>query len=135
MTTVVGFPAIAKTSDEWHWEKDLGRPYGDINGSDGMAFSPSFGHTDSPASEILKKASGLIDGERNAQHGDRKECHTLIAKMWSAYKGIDFTPNEVACMMVLLKMARTKSGSYNGDCYVDAAGYAALAGELADAGC
>ncbi len=123
--TVIGFPAVVEqaftkneTIDTW----DM--PYGDINGE----------VKGSPASEILKKASGLIDGERNAQHGDRKECHTLIARMWSAFKGVEFTANEVACMMVLLKIARTKSGSYNGDCYVDAAGYAALAGELADVG-
>ncbi len=114
-----------KTLEDWPWEGNLGKPYGDING-------PVQG---SPASEILKKASGLIDGERNAQHGDRKECHTLIAKMWSAYKGVDFSCEDVAMLMALLKIARTKSGAFNGDCYVDGAGYISLSGEFADAGC
>ncbi len=129
--TIIGFPAAVEQAFkegkiiDQTWDMELGKPYGDINGE----------VKGSPASEILKKASGLIDGERAAQHGDRKECHTLIARMWTAFKGVEFTANEVACMMVLLKIARTKSGSYNGDCYVDAAGYSALAGELADVGC
>ncbi len=34
--------------------------------------------------------------------------------------------------MVLLKLARTKTGGHNGDCFIDGAGYFALAGELAE---
>jgi hypothetical protein len=33
-------------------------------------------------------------------------------------------------MMALLKIARTKSGELNHDCFVDGCGYIALAGEL-----
>ena len=39
---------------------------------------------------------------------------------------------DVATMMVLLKIARTQAGSHNVDDYVDACGYAAIAGEIAD---
>ena len=34
--------------------------------------------------------------------------------------------------MVLLKIARTQAGSHNIDDYVDACGYAAIAGEIAE---
>lgn len=138
---VVGFPAPqnpTKRLDEIDWNKDLGKPYIDLNAP--LDSKPPTNDLarykeGSPATEILKKASGLIDGERNVQHGDRKECHTLIARLWTAYLGVQIQPTEVACMMALLKIARTKSGSFNGDCYVDGAGYMALAGELADHGC
>jgi hypothetical protein len=44
------------------------------------------------------------------------------------------TPHDVAIMMALLKLARTQTGTYNRDDYVDAAGYVALAHRLAAAG-
>jgi hypothetical protein len=44
------------------------------------------------------------------------------------------TPHDVAIMMALLKIARTQTGVYNRDDYVDAAGYIALAHRLAAAG-
>jgi hypothetical protein len=40
------------------------------------------------------------------------------------------TPKDVAILMVLLKLARTKAGEHNIDDYVDACGYSAIAGEL-----
>lgn len=42
-----------------------------------------------------------------------------------------FTPRKVAELMLLLKMARTVN-SPTDDSYIDAVGYAAIAGELAD---
>jgi hypothetical protein len=84
----------------------------------------------SPAANILELAAALIDGDRDAQHGDRLECHTNIARQWTAYLGVQITPVDVALMMALLKIARTKSGELNNDCFVDGCGYIALAGEL-----
>lgn len=86
----------------------------------------------SKAAAILQHAAELIDGDRNDQHGDRFACHTQIARLWTAYLGVQITPVEVATMMVLLKIARTRTGAPNIDCWVDAAGYAALAGEIAN---
>jgi hypothetical protein len=84
----------------------------------------------SPAANILQLAAKLIDGDRNEQHGNRYLCHSNIAKQWEAYLGVEITPVDVALMMALLKIARTKSGEFNNDCFIDACGYAALAGEL-----
>jgi hypothetical protein len=86
----------------------------------------------SPAASILALAAKLIDGDRDEQHGDRLECHSNIASLWSAYLGVPIAPADVAALMVLLKIARTKTGSHNPDCWVDACGYAALGGELAE---
>src|SRR3990167_3654224 len=86
----------------------------------------------SPAAQILSKAAELIDGERNVQHGDRKACHTQIARLWTAYLGCQVTPVDVASMMILLKLARTQTGNQNSDSWVDICGYGAIAGELAN---
>ena len=58
-------------------------------------------------------------------------AHTNIAALWSAYLGMPITARDAALMMVLLKVARTKTGAFNLDDYVDAAGYAGIAAEVA----
>ncbi|MDA8668257.1 DUF6378 domain-containing protein [Alphaproteobacteria bacterium] len=82
-------------------------------------------------SDILNIASQLVNNDRNDQHGDMTTNHINIAKLWSAYKGVEFTAHEVAVMMALLKIARTKIGKVNPDDYVDACGYLGIAGEIA----
>ena len=86
----------------------------------------------SPAAQILAKASELIDGERDRQHGDRKVCHTQIARLWSAFLGVQITPIDAALMLALLKVARMQTGNPNRDNFVDACGYISIAGEMAD---
>ena len=57
--------------------------------------------------------------------------------MWNAWLAIRKDPSapldahDVGCMMALMKLARTQSGALNVDDYVDACGYAACAGEVA----
>ncbi len=81
--------------------------------------------------DILNIASQLVNNDRNDQHGDMTTNHINIAKLWSAYKGVEFTAHEIAIMMALLKIARTKIGKVNPDDYVDACGYLGIAGEIA----
>ena len=85
----------------------------------------------SPAAALLYEAAVLIDGDRDAQHGNRHENFSNIARAFSARLGKMVTPAEAALLLADMKMARTKSGSYNPDDYRDAAAYVALAGELA----
>jgi Domain of unknown function (DUF6378) len=66
------------------------------------------------------------------QHGDAWTVHTRVAALWSAHLGQLITPHDVALMMLLLKVVRTAGGAFNPDNYVDAAGYAGIAAELAD---
>ena len=97
------------------------------------------------AVEILTTAANLVGGDRAKTHGDKYINHGKIASLWNAYlenagivvryengTGIALDPTDVANMMILLKIARTQSGgTHNDDNYIDAAGYAGVAGECA----
>lgn len=89
------------------------------------------------AHEILTKAASYVSGDRENTHGPKERNHQNIADMWNAYLAIRkdpdgiLTPTDVLHMMVLLKVARTQLGALNMDDYVDMAGYAGCAGEVA----
>lgn len=83
------------------------------------------------ASKILMRAAELVGGERDRQHGDKLENHENIARLWSAYLEVEITAAQAALMLNLLKVARTKTGDFNLDDYLDMAGYAGCAGEIA----
>lgn len=86
------------------------------------------------ASEMLNRAAELVSGDREATHGPKLENHKNIASLWSAYLGVGIGPKQVALMMALLKVARTKLGNENIDDYIDLGGYAGVAGEIAMGG-
>ena len=71
-----------------------------------------------------------MSGKRHHEYGDKKTNHNNIAKLWSAYLGIDLNAHDVAILMLLLKIARTKSGNPTEDTYIDMVGYSAIAGEV-----
>ena len=81
--------------------------------------------------DILDCAKLVVNGAREKQYGKPEDNFAIIAKLWSAYKGDSFTPVDVAMMMALLKIARIKTGVGTVDSFVDLAGYAACAGEIA----
>lgn len=81
--------------------------------------------------DILDKAKAIVTGDREQQYGKPEDNFAIIAGLWSAYKGDSFTPVDVAMMMALLKIARIKTGVGTVDSFVDLAGYAACAGEIA----
>lgn len=90
------------------------------------------------AATICMRAAELVSGNRATTHGDKLENHANIAALWNAFLG-DRLPAghklsalDVALMMALLKIARTKAGGHNPDDYIDLAGYAGCAGEIAD---
>jgi len=92
--------------------------------------------------EILEAAHTCVCGEREHDYGKPEDNFETIGLMWGAYlraanpqlkqvEDIDFiTPGDVAAMMALLKIARMAIGSKE-DNFVDLAGYAACAGEIA----
>ena len=79
---------------------------------------------------FLVKAEGLVAGPRHTDYGDKVDNHTNIANLWSAYLGGTITPHNVAIMMCLLKVARTKLGDVSEDTYIDMAADGAIAGEI-----
>ncbi len=89
------------------------------------------------AREIAGMAAELVGGDRDRQHGQKRDNFERIATLWQAYLTIrrdaaePLGPVDVGHMMVLMKLARTQSGAVNADDYIDAAGYAACAGEIA----
>ena len=80
----------------------------------------------------LKIAAKLLKGKRHEEYGDKKTNHNNIAKLWKAYLGIELDAHDVAILMLLLKIARTKSGNPTEDTYIDMVGYSAIAGEVCE---
>lgn len=80
--------------------------------------------------EILDKAKKCVCGQRENEYGSPEDNFLTIAKLWSAYKDVDFSANDVAMMMALLKIARIRTGTATEDSFVDLAGYAACGAEI-----
>jgi len=98
------------------------------------------------AAEICADAVALVGGDRQVTHGDKTINFQNTADIWNAIiraksrrSGWPMTPNDavwldaldVANMLEAFKIARRYSGSHNIDDYVDGAGYAGCAGEIA----
>lgn len=81
-------------------------------------------------SECLDTAKEIVCKDREGTYGKPENNFKLIADLWSVYKGETFTAEDVATMMILLKIARISAGKYKSDNYIDIAGYAACACEL-----
>ena len=81
-------------------------------------------------SEILQEAARLISGDRADDYGDAKQNFLDIAALWSSYLDEDITVVDVANMMMLMKIARTKKSPGKTDSWVDICGYSALIGEI-----
>lgn len=81
--------------------------------------------------DVLRNAEACVTKQRQDQYGAPEQSFGVIALMWSAYLGAPITAVDVACMMVLLKVARARAKPNHADNYVDIAGYAACGGEIA----
>jgi len=84
--------------------------------------------------ELLAKATTIVTGERDAQYGGPEDNFNRIADLWNAYLGEPdrIGPEDVAVMMMLLKVARLAASEYKSmDSWVDIAGYAACGAEIA----
>lgn len=96
-----------------------------------------------PRLEYLAEASRLTSGLRDKEYGPPYNNFSNCALLWSAYLHgkyggltidplqFNLTAEDVAWFNVLQKMSRTFSGSAKADTYIDAACYAAIAGECA----
>lgn len=92
--------------------------------------------------EILEAARICVCGEREHDYGTPEDNFTTIGLLWGVYLNAahpeytktfplnGITAKDVATMMALLKVARIATGS-SPDSFVDLAGYAACAGEIA----
>ena len=81
--------------------------------------------------EYLDTAAKIVTGQRQMDYGDKYQNHENISKLWSAYLDYTISAHDVAICMLLVKVARLKHRPTT-DCYIDMAGYAAIAGEIQD---
>ena len=82
---------------------------------------------------ILSEAERCVCTDREEAYGSPENNFSLIARLWREYLDTDkpITAHDVAIMMALLKIGRIASGQVKEDNYIDLAGYAACAGEIA----
>ncbi len=79
--------------------------------------------------DLLKETIKVITGPRAKDYGDKYINHVNISELWSSYLGHKISPHDVAICMALVKIARLKHRRTK-DCYIDIAGYAAIAAEI-----
>ncbi len=83
---------------------------------------------------ILEEAARLTGGDRNVSYGPPHENLSFMADMVSAFIygkyaiAMPLTSEDMAWLMVMAKISRTPTTN-KADNYVDAAAYAAIAGE------
>jgi hypothetical protein len=84
-----------------------------------------------PRVEALREAAKIVTQDRNANYGDPGINFTRTAKIWSVILEQDITNEQVAMMMIGLKMARFANGSgFQPDTWIDIAGYAGCGYEV-----
>lgn len=88
--------------------------------------------SDSPLRvEALREAARIISGDRNKSYGGPEENFTRTAQIWSVILGITISNEQVAMMMVGLKVARFAHGAgFQPDTWIDIAGYAGCGYEV-----
>ena len=83
---------------------------------------------------ILAEAASIVDSDRERTYGDPGRNLRAIADMWSSWlrarghlnPGEQLTTDDVAPMMVMLKLARLANDPRHRDSQVDACGYLRL---------
>lgn len=77
--------------------------------------------------EFVDSVRNIVEG-RDKMHGKPEDTFNKIAALWTDYLGIVLTNQDVACMMVLFKVARLQNNITNEDSWLDIAGYAVCGG-------
>ena len=80
--------------------------------------------------QTLDAAKKCVMGDREQDYGTPESNFATIASFWSDYLDMDISAQQVADMMILMKISRIKNGGGTGDSYVDIAGYAACGNEI-----
>lgn len=98
----------------------------EFTNTDSKVQNPVFQKTEVPreSESVLEEAYRLTRGDRNSQYGHPKEDHGRTASYWSTYLGRDIRPDQVAVMMILMKVARLGHSPAHRDSLTDIAGYA-----------
>ena len=82
--------------------------------------------------EVLEQAKKCVCTDRENQYGKPESNFETIALLWMTYLCHEVTAEDVAIMMMLMKISRLRNGRKDhSDSWVDIAGYAACGGEIA----
>ena len=83
--------------------------------------------------DILRRAIGITEGERESTYGDPAITLACMAELKATYRKFSqgkYCPeHEEAMEAALMKIARIATGSFHRDNYVDGAGYHGIAAE------
>jgi len=87
--------------------------------------------------QTLETAISLTNGDRDKSYGPPINNLTDCAELWNTYirakqratNNLELDAEDVAWMMVLVKMTRSFQKGYHADNYTDATAYSAIAGE------
>lgn len=111
-----------------------------LRGLEGAAVdhNPATGEILPLRARVLRGAETLVRGDRQAEYGPPEVSFARIACEWNRHlrntdREGELAPADVALMMARLKLARLAETPRHLDSYIDAAGYIALAAELAGA--
>lgn len=78
---------------------------------------------------IAAEAEEIINGERREAYGEVRESFTKIAGLWSSLLGFKITPEQVAQMLIIFKVAR-ENNKHKRDNLTDIIGYTLLLEKL-----
>lgn len=78
------------------------------------------------ANSALREMQTIIDSRGN-DYGSSRENFRRIADLWSSYKGVGFSREDVAIFFMLAKISRLSQTPGHKDSLLDIGGYAALA--------
>jgi Domain of unknown function (DUF6378) len=89
--------------------------------------------------KILADAAAVVSKDRNSAYGEPEDHFRHIAALWNAYLDTKtlsdpnepIQPEDVALMMILLKVARLSNNFDQYDSSLDIAGYAACLADIA----
>jgi hypothetical protein len=84
---------------------------------------------ESARQRVLEAALQIVLSDRQTAYGPPESNFGIIADLWTVYLDVPVRPDDVAAMMILLKLARHKN-SRQMDNAVDIAGYAACMFEV-----
>ena len=80
---------------------------------------------------LLELANELIYGERAKAYGPYDKNAERVSLLWNTYlNGRAIQPEDVAALLILLKLARLGEDPTHTDTWVDIAGYAGCNGKL-----
>lgn len=120
--------------ETWFVSGDYGYPKSHFRPATPEEIAAHLGTTTS-TNTILDRAKSIITGNRQTTNGKPERSFHKIAQRWSLTLGTNVTAQQVALMMVDLKMVRALEGvttEGHDDHFVDMAGYVALAAELGE---